>query len=171
MPPPGTHLHTKSQILAELARLRGLVVKSREQSEINAAHARLMAKENEELRKKINTKKRTGKKKLITDARLVTSDEFVSLRRKEAEEEAEQARKASEKGEQREKDRVRREEDRVAHAHALIWNVGWRNRKKEDLKGLCYALGLPMDGTRDHMIKRVEAHLVGFPSLLSDNRF
>jgi hypothetical protein len=142
-----------------------------EQSEINAAHVRLMAKENEGLRKKINAKKRNGKKKLITDTRLFTSNEYVTLRRKEAEEEAEQARKEAEKGEGREKDRMNWEQGRVAHAHTLIWNVGWHNRKKEDLKDLCYALGLPMDGTRDHMIKRVEAHLVGFPSLLSDDQF
>ncbi|KAG9097766.1 hypothetical protein FS749_005545 [Ceratobasidium sp. UAMH 11750] len=173
MPSPGTLLHTKAQLTAEIARLRGRLAESITQTESATAHAQLMARQNQELQKTMNakSKKQNGRKKHTTDARLVTSDEYVMLRRKEMEEEEAEAKRIAEKAHQREFELESRQRGRIETAHAVVWNAGWRNRKKEDLKDLCYALGLSTDGTRSGMIERVETHLAAHPQLTSDLRF
>ncbi|KAF8608167.1 hypothetical protein BDV93DRAFT_541526 [Ceratobasidium sp. AG-I] len=173
LPPPGTRLDTKAQMTNEIARLRDRLAKSVSQGEAAAAHAQLMAQQNQDLQKTMNAKprKRNGKKKLTTDARLVTSEEFVMLRRKEMEEEENEAKRVAEKTQVREMEQEQRRQDRIKMAHTVAWSVGWRNRKKEDLKDLCYALGVSTDGTRGKMIERVETHLAAHPSLAHDDRY
>ncbi|KAJ1299342.1 hypothetical protein OPQ81_005002 [Rhizoctonia solani] len=93
------------------------------------------------------------------------------MRRKEREEEDREAKRLAEKAEQKRDEELKRDRERVEKAYTLIWSVGWRNKRKEDLKDLCYALGLSREGTREGMIKRVEAHLADRPTLANDDRF
>lgn len=87
------------------------------------------------------------------------------------EQEEEVTKKAAERAEQHEKDQVQCEHNCITTAHAVVWSPGWCNRKKDDLKDLCYMLRLSMEGTHDNMVKQVEAHLRDHPSLSSDNQF
>ncbi|KAG8693572.1 hypothetical protein FRC11_002813, partial [Ceratobasidium sp. 423] len=133
LPPPGSFLHTKLQLHTEIAWLHGCLASSITQGDKAEAYAGLMAKQNSDLQKKINSKKRTGsKKKLTTNSRLIMSNEYIT-----------------EKAEQKRDEELKRDQERVEKAHTLIWSVGWRNKRKEDLKDLCYALGLSMEGTQD----------------------
>ncbi|EUC61658.1 hypothetical protein RSOL_404490, partial [Rhizoctonia solani AG-3 Rhs1AP] len=171
LPSPGTALNTKSQLTAEVIRLCGDLESCIAQRESACAHASLMAKQNAELQKKINTKKRNRRKKLTTDSRLVTSDEYVNIRRMEREDEERKAKILEEKAQQRRSEEARRERERAEGAHSLTWSSGWRNKRKEDLKDLCYALELSMEGTRDAMVKRIETYLAEKPEIVGDNRF
>lgn len=167
---PGTLLHIYAQLNAEIARLRECLTEPVAQAEAAAAHARMMAKQNQDLQKSLNSKskKQDGKKKLTTDACLLTSDEYVTMRRKEMEDEEQETRRATEKAHLDEMDQEKRQQNRVETAHTVVWNVGWCNRKKEDLKDLCYALGVSTDGTRNMMVDLVEAYLAAHPLLAND---
>ncbi|KDN37956.1 hypothetical protein RSAG8_09807, partial [Rhizoctonia solani AG-8 WAC10335] len=131
-----------------------------------------MAKQNSDLQKKINSKKRTGsKKKLTTDSRLIMSDEYISVRRKEQEEKDQETKQLAEKAEQKQGKELKHDQEQVEKAHTMIWSTGWHNKRKDDLKDLCYALGLLTEGTRDGMIKQIETHLMVQPALASNDRF
>lgn len=86
-------------------------------------------------------------------------------------EEEREAREATEKAQLREMEQEQRRQDRIKTAHTVVWSTGWRNRKKEDLKDLYYALGLSTDGTRNDIIARVEIHLTTHPHLANDDRY
>ncbi|KAH7337371.1 hypothetical protein B0J17DRAFT_706801 [Rhizoctonia solani] len=161
LPAPGTALNTKSQLTAEIIRLRSDLescIAQRDSAQCRATE-------------KINTKKQNGRKKLTTDARLVTSDKYISIRRKKLEEEEREAKKSEERAEQRRNQEARREKQRTEGAQSLIWSVCWRNKRKEDLKDSRYALEISMEGTREVLIKQIETHLAEKPLLANDNRF
>ncbi|KAL0063933.1 hypothetical protein AAF712_009123 [Marasmius tenuissimus] len=103
---------------------------------------------------KANTKK-SKKRKLNVEARHLTSDEFMMQKEKENRERA---------AEEQRKD-FERQHQRETCDQSAPFLGSLKSKNKEDLKDVAYRLGLPMDGTNNELIARIESHFTANPAL------
>lgn len=130
-----------------------------------------MARENSDLRKQINAPKAARSRKLNTEARFLTGKEGLRIRAEDAAKEAKEAEKAAEKAQRIHEAEESRQRQREGNASTIIWRGAWRNRSKADVRDLAFALELSMDGTKNELMKRIQAHLDKAPALAHDKRF
>ncbi|KAF8601776.1 hypothetical protein BDV93DRAFT_509824 [Ceratobasidium sp. AG-I] len=130
-----------------------------------------MAHRNTEQQQRINGKKTTRKKRLNTDARLITGDEEMALREEALAETSRQAEEAVARARQLEEEEARRQTHREASAASVTWTAGWRRKKKAELQDLAFVLGVSMEGTNRAITERIETHLRRHPHLAGDHRF
>ncbi|CEL61186.1 hypothetical protein RSOLAG1IB_12401 [Rhizoctonia solani AG-1 IB] len=135
------------------------------------AHARIMAHRNAEQQRDINAKKTVRKKKLNTDAQLITGDEAMAIRRQEREEERWQAEEIATRNTQLEREKDQRQAEREANAPSIIWTVAWRRKPKATLQDLAYVLRLQLEGKNQELVERIDSHLTSNPALAQDPRF
>ncbi|QRV77303.1 DDE superfamily endonuclease [Ceratobasidium sp. AG-Ba] len=110
--PAGTDLETRQGLRDEVRRLQviaGLAVNYSSQAQDRAAraeaHASVMALQNTKQQQKLNEKNKSKKRKRVrTDARLLTGDEEMAVRSKEAEDEQRRAEELAARNQQRERD-------------------------------------------------------------------
>lgn len=98
-----------------------------EQAERAEAHAKLMAKENNELRRQLHAPKPAKTRKLNMQARFLTREEGPRLRNEAAAKEAKEAEIAAEKARQAREVDEERQRRREKEAPVTIWGGGWRN--------------------------------------------
>ncbi|CCO37255.1 hypothetical protein RSOLAG1IB_12167 [Rhizoctonia solani AG-1 IB] len=90
------------------------------------AHARIMAHWNAEQQCDINAKKTVPKKKLNTDAQLITGNEAMAIcRQEEREEERRQAEEIATWNKQLECKKDQRQAEQEANAPSITWTVAW----------------------------------------------
>lgn len=169
--PDGFRIDCRQDVYRELARLRTIAEVAFKQAEEASAHAKLMAKENGELRRQINAPKPGRSRKQNTQSRFLTGEEGLKLHYEAKAKEVQGAKEAEEKLKQARDLEEERQRHREAEAPTTVWGGAWQNRAKPNIQDLAFALDLSIDGTKGELVERIRAHLETTPSRKADERF
>ncbi|KIJ50752.1 hypothetical protein M422DRAFT_159282 [Sphaerobolus stellatus SS14] len=136
------------------------------------AHCTIIKNEIETLQEQINSKRRKTQRVPNTFATVLTPPEGYDSWK--AKDDAEKAKKRAEAEKSKEKadTLAAREQAWKANLGAMSFNrtLG-QYTLKEDIKGIAACFGLPLDGTRDHILDRITTYLNYHPELCDDARY